>query len=73
MRSPDRPAVLCGCGPSEPSAPPAVPVVVAPVAQRDVRVVREFVGTTQGNVDARDPRAGLGLPDLARLSARARS
>jgi membrane fusion protein (multidrug efflux system) len=29
-----------------------VPVVVAPVAQRDVRVVREFVGTTEGNVDA---------------------
>ncbi len=45
-------AVLCGCGPSAPPAPPAIPVVVAPVAQRDVRVIREFVGTTEGNVDA---------------------
>ena len=45
-------AALFACGPSEPPAPPPVPVVVAPVGQRDVRVMREFVGTTEGNVDA---------------------
>jgi membrane fusion protein, multidrug efflux system len=52
MRSLIALAVLCGCGSAEPAAPPAVPVVVASVAQRDVRIVREFIGTTQGNVDA---------------------
>jgi membrane fusion protein (multidrug efflux system) len=44
--------LLLGCGPGEPDAPPPVPVVVASAAQRDVRVMREFVGTTEGTVDA---------------------
>jgi membrane fusion protein (multidrug efflux system) len=45
-------ALLFGCGPAEAPAPPPVPVVVAAVGQRDVKVVREFIGTTEGNVDA---------------------
>jgi len=44
--------VLAGCGPSAPPEPPPVPVVVGSAAQRDVRVVREFIGTTEGNIDA---------------------
>jgi membrane fusion protein (multidrug efflux system) len=43
---------FAGCGPSAPSEPPPVPVVAAAVSQRDVRVVNEFIGTTEGNIDA---------------------
>jgi len=40
------------CGPSEPPAPPAPEVLVAEVAERDVPVVSEWLGTTEGSVDA---------------------
>lgn len=40
------------CGQSEPAAPPAVEVVVEAVAQRDVVVTSEWIGTTEGAVDA---------------------
>jgi membrane fusion protein (multidrug efflux system) len=45
-------AALAGCSPAAPPEAPPTPVVAAPVTQRDVRVVREFVGTTEGQVDA---------------------
>ncbi len=44
--------LLVGCKPAEPPAPPPVEVVVAPVIQRDVEVKSEWIGTTQGSVDA---------------------
>jgi len=44
--------LLAACGPGEPPAPPPVDVVVAPVEQRDVPVVSEWLGTTEGQVDA---------------------
>jgi membrane fusion protein (multidrug efflux system) len=44
--------LLAACSPGEPPAPPPVEVVVAPVIQRDVEVRSEWIGTTQGSVDA---------------------
>ncbi len=46
-------AVL-GCGKKDapPPPPPPAVVVVAPVVQRDVPVYREWIGTTDGNVNA---------------------
>ena len=48
-------AIACiGCRRPVATAPPAVPeVVVAPVVQRDVPLYSEWVGTTQGFVNAR--------------------
>src|SRR5262245_1058474 len=44
--------LLTACGPGEP--PPAAPpeVLVTPVVQRDVSVSSEWLGTTEGSVDA---------------------
>jgi len=44
--------VAGGCGEPEGPATTAVDVVVAPVAQRDVPVIEEWIGTTAGNIDA---------------------
>ena len=44
--------LFSACSPGEPPAPPPVEVVVAPVIQRDVEVRSEWIGTTQGSVDA---------------------
>jgi membrane fusion protein (multidrug efflux system) len=43
-------SLACGQGPVA-EAPP-VPVEVAPATQRDVRVLKEFIGTTEGAIDA---------------------
>jgi membrane fusion protein (multidrug efflux system) len=43
---------LAACGPGAAPAPPPVPVVVAPVVQREVKVMKEFIGTTEGYIDA---------------------
>jgi membrane fusion protein, multidrug efflux system len=46
---------LFGCGKKEASPPPSPPpagVLVTPVVQRDVPVYREWIGTTDGNVNA---------------------
>jgi len=40
------------CGEAPPVAPSPVDVVVAPVVQRDVAVTSEWIGTTEGSVDA---------------------
>jgi membrane fusion protein, multidrug efflux system len=40
------------CGEGPPPAPAPVEVVVAPVVQRDVAVTSEWIGTTEGAVDA---------------------
>jgi len=46
-------ALVCaGCGEGTPAAPPPVDVVVADVVQRDVPITSEWIGTTQGLVDA---------------------
>lgn len=45
-------ASLAACGESQPAAPPPIEVVVAPVVQRDVAVTSEWIGTTEGAVDA---------------------
>jgi membrane fusion protein (multidrug efflux system) len=42
--------LACGSGEAPPAAP--VEVVVAPVVQRDVPVTSEWIGTTEGTVDA---------------------
>ncbi len=44
--------LFSACSPGEPSAPPPVEVIVASVIQRDVEVKSEWIGTTQGSVDA---------------------
>ena len=44
-------ALCAACG-DEALAPAAVPVVVAEVAQKDVPITMEWIGTTQGAVDA---------------------
>jgi membrane fusion protein (multidrug efflux system) len=45
-------AGVLACGDAPPAAPPPVDVVVAPVVQRDVAVTTEWIGTTEGAVDA---------------------
>ena len=45
-------AAALACGESSPPAPPPVDVVVAPVVQRDVAITSEWIGTTEGTVDA---------------------
>jgi membrane fusion protein (multidrug efflux system) len=40
------------CGPAEVATPPALEVLVVEVAVRDVPVVNEWLGTTEGSVDA---------------------
>lgn len=42
---------LTGCGPSEPPAPPPLPVEVAEAEQRDVPLTLDMVGTTLGTQD----------------------
>src|SRR5947209_8179363 len=45
---------LPGCGKKDapPPSPPPAAVIVAPVVQRDVPVYKEWIGTTDGNVNA---------------------
>src|SRR5689334_20649729 len=47
-------ALSLGCQEKKKEGPPPPPpaVVVAPVVQADVPVVREWIGTTEGNVNA---------------------
>src|SRR4051794_1220468 len=48
-------AILAGAGchrEKPPAAPPPPAVVVAPVVQRDVPVYEEWIGTTDGDVNA---------------------
>lgn len=45
-------SLACACGQGEAPALPPVEVVVAPVVQRDVEVKSEWIGTTEGSVDA---------------------
>jgi membrane fusion protein, multidrug efflux system len=45
-------AALAGCGPGEAPAPPPPEVLVVPAAARDVPVITEWLGTTEGSVDA---------------------
>jgi membrane fusion protein (multidrug efflux system) len=45
-------AVLGGCSKSPPVAPPPPEVRVAAVVQRDVPIRSEWIGTTQGNINA---------------------
>jgi membrane fusion protein (multidrug efflux system) len=44
--------LVLACGGGEAPAPPAPEVLVVPVAARDVPVVSEWLGTTEGSVDA---------------------
>jgi membrane fusion protein (multidrug efflux system) len=44
--------LVWSCGPSEPPAPPPPEVLVTPVVARDVPIIREWLGTTEGAVDA---------------------
>lgn len=44
--------LAAACGEATPPAPPPVEVVVQPVVQRDVAVTSEWIGTTEGAVDA---------------------
>lgn len=48
------PIVLASCGPrgAAKTPPPPPKVVVAPVVQRDERLFQEWIGTTQGDVNA---------------------
>src|SRR5262245_38273402 len=59
MTRPPRHAALLGligfalaCGPGEPPAPPPPEVLVAEVVAQDVPVVSEWLGTTEGSIDA---------------------
>jgi membrane fusion protein (multidrug efflux system) len=45
--------LLCGCQEKKPSAPPAPAVEVVNVIQKDVPIVREWVGSTDGYVNAK--------------------
>ena len=45
-------AVLWACGPSKPPTPPPPEVLVVEAAARDVPVIYEWLGTTEGFVDA---------------------
>lgn len=45
-------ALALACGKAAPPAPPPVEVVVAAVEQRDVPIESEWIGTTEGQVDA---------------------
>jgi membrane fusion protein (multidrug efflux system) len=44
--------VAVACGGGEPPPPPPVEVVVAPVIQQDVPISTEWIGTTEGAIDA---------------------
>src|SRR5262245_57727102 len=44
--------LLCACGSGEAPAPSQPEVLVVPVAQRDVPIIEEWLGTTEGYVDA---------------------
>jgi membrane fusion protein (multidrug efflux system) len=44
--------LVLGCGPADVAAPPAPEVLVTEVVARDVPVVSEWLGTTEGSVDA---------------------
>ncbi len=57
MRTPSHVApfvavLLLACGSGEPPAPPAPEVLVVDVVARDVPIVSEWLGTTEGSVDA---------------------
>ena len=41
-----------GCGEEAPPAPPPIGVVVADVVQKDVPITLEWIGTTEGAIDA---------------------
>lgn len=45
-------AALCACGGGEPPAPPVPEVLVTEVVVRDVPEISEWLGTTEGSVDA---------------------
>src|SRR5262245_29527340 len=45
-------AWLAACGPGEVAAPPPPEVLFVPVVARDVPVTNEWLGTTEGYVDA---------------------
>ena len=45
-------SIASGCGKDGPTAPPHLEVVIQPVVQRDVEVQSEWIGTTEGAVDA---------------------
>ncbi|HXN36025.1 MAG TPA: hypothetical protein VN877_07625, partial [Opitutaceae bacterium] len=45
-------ALVAGCGKGPAQAPAPVDVEVAAVEQRDVPVVREWIGTLEGSVNA---------------------
>jgi membrane fusion protein (multidrug efflux system) len=45
-------ALAVACGEAAAPTPPPVDVVVAPVEQRDVPIVTEWIGTTEGAIDA---------------------
>jgi membrane fusion protein, multidrug efflux system len=45
-------SALAACGPKEAPAPPPPEVLVVPAATRDVPVVSEWLGTTEGSIDA---------------------
>ena len=44
--------IAASCGEDAPTTTPAVEVVIQPVAQRDVAVQNEWIGTTEGAIDA---------------------
>jgi membrane fusion protein (multidrug efflux system) len=46
------PVLLPACAPDVAAPPPPVDVIVAPVAKKDVPITMEWIGTTEGAVDA---------------------
>jgi len=46
-------SLAAGCGEKKPAGPPALPVEVVDVVQSDVPIVREWVGSTDGLVNAK--------------------
>jgi membrane fusion protein (multidrug efflux system) len=52
VASPALAALAIACGETVAPTPPPVDVVVAPVEQRDVPIVTEWIGTTEGAIDA---------------------
>lgn len=44
--------LFAGCSEEPPPPPPPVDVVIAPVSRKDVPITTEWIGTTEGSVDA---------------------